>query len=275
VIDPLEMIKKYSADCLRFWASSSKLGEDVWFSEKEFIAGQRFVTKLWNASRFAIANIQDYTPNKIKKENLDMIDRWLLSKLSRIAKDCTEAMLDYDFVRVRLDVENFFWHEFCDEYLEMVKDRLYNFGNYKEESIESAKYTLYTSLLTLLKLFAPVMPHITEEIYQLHFAKIEEEKSIHRSDWPEFDNKLVDANVEELGGIAVELVSVIRKYKSSKQMTLKQELRALVIECDEKMQKKIEKISGVVMATAKLKEISFGKADVLNEKLGIRLKIEE
>ncbi|MCX6709704.1 MAG: valine--tRNA ligase, partial [Candidatus Woesearchaeota archaeon] len=182
VIDPLEMISKYSADCLRFWAASSKLGEDVWFNEKEFVAGQRFVNKLWNASKFTIPHLSDYECRKPKE--IELIDQWLLSKLSSLVKSCTEAFDSYEFVRVRLDVENFFWHEFCDEYLEIVKDRLYNSDKYEKKSIDSAKYALYTGFLTIIKLYSPITPHITEEIYQQFFAEKEKANSITISGWP-------------------------------------------------------------------------------------------
>ncbi|MBU3941956.1 MAG: class I tRNA ligase family protein, partial [Nanoarchaeota archaeon] len=84
------------------------------------------------------------------------------------------------------ETEKFFWQQFCDNYLEIVKDRLYNKENYSKEAVDSAHYTLYNITLAILKLMAPIMPHITEEIYHLYFAEIEGLKSIHGSDWPKY-----------------------------------------------------------------------------------------
>ena len=188
---------------------------------------------------------------------------------------CTDAFEKYDFVRVRLDAENFFWHEFCDEYLELVKDRMYNSAAYTPEQVNSAKYATYTALLTILKLFAPIMPHITEEIFNLYYSEKENVKSIHLSGWPAFDKALVNPDIEELGGIAVELVSEVRKFKSGKGMSLKVEIAKLIVECDEAMQGKIKKVEPQIKATAKVRGIFFEKNDgALNTALAAKVKIE-
>ncbi|PIU30313.1 valine--tRNA ligase [Candidatus Woesearchaeota archaeon CG07_land_8_20_14_0_80_44_23] len=272
-IEPAEMMQKYSADALRFWAASAKLGDDICFSEKEFTVASRLMNKLWNASKFCIQHIAGYSPEK--PQDFETIDAWLLSKLNCLVKACMAAFDNYDFVRVRLDAENFFWHEFCDEYLEMVKDRIYNPGSYTASEINSAKYAIYTAMLTMLKLFAPIMPHITEEIFSLHYSEKENARSIHAAGWPSADEKLISPDAEELGGIAIELVSEIRKFKSSKGMSLKTEISKLAVECDEAMQGKIRKVEQQIKATGKVKEISFEQNDgQLNQALAAKVKIE-
>jgi valyl-tRNA synthetase len=101
----------------------------------------------------------------------------------------------------------------------MVKYRLYEGGD------ESAKYTLYTSLLTLLKLFAPIIPHITEELYQIYFRKTEKDVSIHTSKWPDFDGKMVDEKAEEIGELAKQIISALRQFKSSRKLALNTEVK--------------------------------------------------
>ena len=125
VIDPKFVLEKYGADCLRYWAAGSKLGEDLDYMEKDLVTGNKFVTKLWNASKFAIMHLDDFE-NSIDVEELKAIDLWLLSKMNRMIKESTESFMNYEYSKTRAAVEQFFWKDLCDNYLEIVKDRLYN-----------------------------------------------------------------------------------------------------------------------------------------------------
>ncbi|MBD3261532.1 MAG: valine--tRNA ligase, partial [Candidatus Altiarchaeales archaeon] len=178
VVEPQEMIEKYCADALRFWAAGCKLGDDLPFSEKDLVTADKFITKLWNASRFSFIHLKDYKPGE---QELELVDRWLLTKLSRIIESSTRSFEQYEYYRTKADVEKFFWQIFCDYYLELVKARLYRPDDRGFDSKSSAQHTLYQSLLTILKLLAPIMPHITEEIYQGGFREKEGTKSIHVS----------------------------------------------------------------------------------------------
>ena len=230
VVDPKDMIKKYNADCLRWWAASSKLGEDLWFDEKEFINGQRFITKLWNASRFVVMNLKDYKPEELTADKIkNLADKWILQRLNETVKSVTEALEQYKYIRLRLDAEKFFRQDFCDNYLELVKDRLYNSDKYSDEEVASAKSTLYHVLFSSVKLLAPIIPHVTEEIYQDYFKQFNEEKSVHLTKWPEYSKDFefgVDLNK------ALEVLAMIRKFKSDNKMPLKSEIKKLVIESD-------------------------------------------
>ncbi|MEM3127094.1 MAG: valine--tRNA ligase, partial [Candidatus Woesearchaeota archaeon] len=189
IVTPQVVMDKYGADALRFWACGSKLGENMPYQEKDVVTGQKFVTKLWNASKFALMHLEDY---EHKKTDLELYDRWLLSKLHKIIKESTETMDQFEYSKTKHEVEKFFWHIFCDYYLEICKDRIYNSQKYSEKSKQSAQFTLYESLLSVLKLMAPITPFITEEIYHHYFSKKEKKKSIHNSSWPEFNSKYID-----------------------------------------------------------------------------------
>ena len=108
---------------------------------------------------------------KYDTPNLEVIDKWLLTKLQKLIKSCTKSFEKYEYSKVKQETDNFFWNLFCDYYLEIVKDRLYNPKKFHKGAPESAQYALYEGVLNLLKLFAPIMPYITEEIYHLYFAK--------------------------------------------------------------------------------------------------------
>ncbi len=159
VIEPQIVLEKYGADALRFWAASSKLGEDYDYQEKELVSGSRTVTKLWNTARFSKLHLDNF---KLGKVELEILDKWVLYKLDRTIKLCTEGFENYEYNRAKSAVELFFWKDFCDNYLEFVKHRVYSSELNKEK--KSALYTLYVCLLNILKLFAPIMPYITEEL---------------------------------------------------------------------------------------------------------------
>jgi len=268
VIDPKDMIEKYSADCLRFWAASSKLGEDLWFNEKELVAGKKFVTKLWNASKLAIMHLEDYRKKEIKHSDLEIMDRWILAKLNQVAKLCNESFEKYEYSRTKAEVENFFWNVFCDNYLEIVKDRLYNPDKRGKEARVSGQYAVYHTLFNTLKLIAPITPYITEEIYHLYFAAYEKEKSIHILNYPEYDESLEDEKALKIGDDFVAILSAVRKFKSNKGLSLNTPVKELVIETEHNL----DSVKEDLMAAAKAEKISSGKGDIeVNEEIKIRI----
>jgi valyl-tRNA synthetase len=251
VVQPGEVMAKYSADCLRFWAAGSKLGDDLAYLEKDVVTGKKIITKMWNASKFVIGNLADYkhveigseTGSGIEYKDLTEIDRWLLSELHRLIRECTESMKVYEYARCKQLVEKFFWQVFCDNYLEIVKDRFYNPDLHGAAAKRSAQYTLYTANLAFLKLFAPILPYITEEIYHLYFAGIEGDVSIHASRWPEFSEEMQNGTAEKLGQAAVAAVEAARKAKTEKSLSLKTPVKKLTIKAkvSEQEFRKIEK----------------------------------
>ncbi len=253
VIDPRIMIEKYSADCLRFWAAGSKLGEDLPFQEKDLVTAKKMVNKLWNASKFAIMHLEEYDGSK---PELEVFDKWMLSKIQNLVKNCTESFDKYEYSKVKAEAENFFWNVFCDYYLEIIKDRLYNPDIRGKDAKCSAQYTLYYSLLTILKLTAPFMPFITEEIYQMFFRQREGEKSVHNLSWPNFDENLVDEKSEEFGNTAIDYIDAVRKYKTDKKVSLAKEIE---LEINSEFKDKIEHVIDDLKAVVKAKTIAFGK----------------
>ncbi len=259
VVAPQDMIEKYSADSLRFWAAGSKLGEDMPFQEKDLKTGKKIVTKLWNASKFVLMHLEGF---EYEKHDLFPVDKWLLSKLQKLVKACTAHFDNYEYSKAKLEAESFFWNDFCANYLEIVKDRLYNPEKYPEAAKKSAQYVLYESLLTILKLFAPIMPYITEEIYSLYFAKKENKPSIHVSSWPEYSEALVDEAIEKTGDLVMEIISAVRKYKSDKSISLKEEIGVISIDCPDSFRKEIEPFINDIKSVARAKEIEFGRGNI-------------
>jgi valyl-tRNA synthetase len=260
VVDPRLIMENHGADALRFWAAGSKLGEDLDYQEKDLLNGKKFITKLWNATKFVFMGLQDFDGKK--PEKFERIDELFLDKLNSLVKSCTESFENYEYSRVKMDVEKFFWQSFCDNYLEIVKNRIYNAEGDKKKS---AQYALYTSLLTILKLIAPIMPFITEEIYQAYFKKTEKDESIHISEWPKFDKEVVSvhASVSPDGqnelDIFYEILTAIRQEKSKAQKSMKAEI---ILTIEKEKMKKIEDILEDLKAVACAKEIKEGTLNV-------------
>lgn len=210
---PQALIEKHSADAIRWWTASGKLGTDVVFDEAEVVDTNRLLTKIWNASRFALQFLQGYAPPAAKPE-LDPIDRWFLSKLNRLVAYYHQNFDQHEFYPQRMELQNLFWHDFCDNYIEYAKDRLYNVERRGARSAEAAKWTLHHGLLAILKLFAPYIPHITEEIYALHFRALEGAESIHKTRLPEADPTAKDEEAEAAGDLLCDLVGLVRGFKT-------------------------------------------------------------
>jgi valyl-tRNA synthetase len=285
VIEPRAVMEKYSADALRFWAASSKLGEDLAYQEKELVSGKKTITKLWNAAKLVYMNLEGYNLDNnhinniidknrnnhmnnngnIEFDELELMDKWLFLKFNNAVKEATEFWDDYNFSEARKVIELFFWRDFCDNYLEIVKHRLYNADYNTDENNSSkprlsAQHTLYNVLLGVLKLFAPIMPFITEELYQAKYANADKKdgkesasaKSLHLTNWPVHDSKLKDEAVEQAGELAINIISEVRKYKATNQMSLKQEVAKITVE------------SPVDLKKLKKQEFEAWKADVVN-----------
>jgi valyl-tRNA synthetase len=214
IILPQEVMQKYGADALRYWAASSKLGEDLDYQEKDLIAGKRFITKITNAANFIFSNIKH--SNKLAK--LHETDRLFLVQLNSLIKSATSAFEEYNYSKAKLETDQFFWSIFADNYLEIAKHRVYN-GTDEEKS--SAFYTLYQSFLALTKLMAPFTPYITEEIYQTHFKKYEKEKSIHVSSWPEEIKIKPTKDDEIIWNKLLEIIALVRQKKSEAKKSMK------------------------------------------------------
>ena len=209
-----ELLKKYNVDALRYWVATAGIGEDIPFQEKEFDRGTKILIKLWNVSRFVEMHLKKVP----KKAKLDIIDKWILGELAETLDNYKKYFDNYQPSKARKEIEMFFLHKFADFYLEMIKYRLY--GN---KNADAARYTLHQCLDAILKMWAPILPHITEEIYQNMFEK----KSIHLSQFPKPEK--IDKKALAAGKLATEIIAEIRKHKADEKMSMGAELESLSI----------------------------------------------
>ncbi len=218
-LSPQEILEDFGADAVRYWTSSAGFGRDSVIDVQKIEMGAKLVTKLWNVARFSERFLADHSPS-VAVPMLSPADRWILAGLQQLIRRATEAFRAYDYATAKNETDAFFWHDFADNYLEMAKLRLYGGDT-------GAKATLYTVLLTLLKLFAPFFPHITETIYQGLFAAKEGVLSLHRTAWPQPDIRFEEEAALTLGDTLVEIATAARRYKSEHGLSLGAELAEL------------------------------------------------
>ena len=218
---PLEMLEQYSADAARYWAASTGVGKDAIISEEKMQAGAKLVTKLWNVARFSERFLADYAPPPAPPRS-SPADRWIVSASHRLIREATAFFEAYDYVAAKNEIEIFFWRDLSDNYLEMAKKRLYDDSS---PGFEGARYGLYTALATVVKLFAPILPYVTEEIYGGIFGS--HAQSVHRSSWPVAHLSAIDDRAEAAAQTLLAVTTAVRRYKSDRNMSLGAELAAL------------------------------------------------
>ena len=226
-IDPLEVIDKYGADALRMTLMTGNApGNDMRFYWERVEASRNFANKVWNASRFIMMNIEKAPVTDVKLSDLQMADRWILSKVNTLAKDVTENMDKYELGIALQKVYDFIWEEFCDWYIEMVKPRLWS----EEDTTKAAAlWTLKTVLIQSLKLLHPYMPFITEEI----FCNLQdEEPSIMISSWPVYKDEWNFAEEEKAVETIKDAVRAIRGVRTSMNVPPSKKAKVYVVSED-------------------------------------------
>lgn len=221
-LSPRKLIESHSADAIRYWAAGAKLGTDTFFAEEDLLPSKRFLNKLWNASKFALMHLEDF-----QKESVDLmpIDKWIMARFNETQNAATSYLNTYELGLARQEIDTFFWNDLCDNYLELVKDRLYKPEIHGHLERRSAQFALYHVMLGILKLYAPYIPHMTEYIYQEGFASREEKPSIHLHQWEAFE---IDFEASIAFGEAIKkLLFQVRKAKSEEGISIKTEIERI------------------------------------------------
>lgn len=221
VIAPEEIVEKYGADALRMWAASGVIGDDIIFSWKEVIAASRFQQKFWSITNFTAMNTKDYRMSEDDRRYLRDADRWILSKLNKLVAEVRDHMENYRFNEALKAIRTFTWYEYADNYLEIVKNRIYS-GS--EEEKRAAKYTISYVLSVLTRLIAPFTPFMAEECWSKIF-----DGSVHLQKYPEVDKELLSEEFERKGEEIKEIVASIRKFKHDKNLALNAPLKRIII----------------------------------------------
>ncbi len=229
-LSPSELIDTYSADAIRYWAANSRLGTDTFFASDELSIARRFITKLWNAAKFAAAHLEDFNPT-IAEIRLLPVDSWIIERCRQTTSEAAKQLDHYEIGLARHDLDDFFWKDLCDYYLEIVKERLYQPEKHGYAERRSAQFALYYSFLNVLKLYAVYVPHITEYLYQQFFRQKDGCISLHKLCWEKTD--INDSELLTFGSKLKEVISQTRKYKTENSLSMKAEIEKVVINCME------------------------------------------
>ncbi|MCL1848937.1 MAG: valine--tRNA ligase [Clostridiales bacterium] len=252
-LDPKNLIAAHSADVLRYWTAGARLGTDTFFSQDELSIPKRFITKLWNASKFAIARLEDM--DHTVRPELSPIDRWMIARVDEVTVKSAKLLFAYEIGSARHEIDELFWKDFCDHYIEIVKERLYEPAIHGAEARGGAQYALYYALLNILKLYAIYVPHITEYIYQAFFRQREKEVSIHITQWVK--PSAIDADILQFGENLKEALFEVRKYKSERNMSMKAEIDSLDIDTEQRFLHWFRLSEKDILACSKAKMIRF------------------
>lgn len=232
IIVPEELLAQYGSDVVRYWSAKSRLGADSAYSEDVIKNGKRLVNKLWNACKFASMHFdklelidQVAAPSELEPRICHEFDKWLLFKLNELVNTVEAYMENYEYAHSIDLIEKFFWAVFCDNYLEITKSRTYNKEGLDDKGQHSAIATLYQAVQILLKLLAPFIPHVTEEIWQILYSK----NSIHsRGNWPKTENPLADIEIRHSEQL-IKILDLVRKAKAGMNLSVKADISLLEI----------------------------------------------
>lgn len=252
---PETLLSDYSADAVRYWTASGKLGTDTAFSENQLKIGQKLVTKLWNAFKFFGSSIGEIT-KRPELHPTDNLNKWLLDGLTKTMKEYHGQFEAYEYSNALEGVERFFWATFCDNYLEMVKDRFFNPGEYDPVLLSSTKEVLYEVGLALIKMYAPFVPYITEFLYQEYYVKIEKTVSLHKVflDAPRHEHSFEQSLAIIAASCSV--IDQVRKLKSEHHVSLKTPLKTLTIcTANEELLVQLSQESQLIAGITKSEEI--------------------
>lgn len=224
--DPATLISTHSADALRYWSANARLGTDTFFDAGELSNSKRFITKLWNASKFAISHLEDIDLSR--EPALLPIDRWIIGRTNETFNKANELLNEYEIGSARHEIDDLFWKDFCNDYIEVAKSRLYEPEIHGYEERRSGQYALYYALLSILKMYAIYVPHITDYIYNEFFRQHEKAASIHFLQWQRGSD--VDEKILQFGEEVKNAVSGMRKYKSENNLSMRAEMDELIVE---------------------------------------------
>ena len=243
---PPALLDAYSADGVRYWAASARLGTDTVFEEQVFKIGKRLVTKLFNAGKFVLS--QDAERHPIVNE----LDRAFVAELRKLVAEASSAFDEFEYAKALMATEQFFWSSFTDSFLELTKAR--SRGDLGTEADRgSAVAALRLGLDVLLRLFAPVLPYITEEVWSWTFAAERGQPSIHKAPWPKVEElaAIPAPNDPSSFDLAVAAIAVINKKKSDEGVSVGRVTEHLVLAANEATLARVEQVIGDVAGAAR------------------------
>ncbi|MGC8662419.1 MAG: valine--tRNA ligase [Candidatus Micrarchaeia archaeon] len=248
VVSPEETIKNYSADSLRMWcALSGAIGKDRPLIMKDVKYAHSFINKLFNSFEFASKALEGY--NESTERGYSDIDLWLLSKLNRLTKEVGKAYEEYEFMLLANKLIDFYWHDFCDFYIENVKHVVYGDDEKRKQAV---RQIIYKTLDYTLRMLAPIIPFATDHLYRRL-----NNRCVHTESFPEADDKYISNGAEENGEYINNVISYVRREKRDNKLALNYQLTAIIINIPEKYYRLIERNKKEISQICKVEKIEL------------------
>ena len=261
VVDPLELIDRFGADALRFTLAALTMpGSDLKLSEARTEGYRHFANKIWNASRFALMNLDDFKISGMhiisNLSDYSLPDRWIRGRLNQVIREVQKALENYKFNEATHTLYQFIWHEFCDWYLELIKPYLYQDKDPYRRPL--AQETLLKVLDDTLRLLHPFMPFITEEIWQQLPLK-KENGSIMKASFPRTDERFDDEQVADEMGLVIEIITALRNIRGEMNVPPGEQITVLLRIKDLGIEKRLQRNRSFIQNLAKANEIRMGE----------------
>ena len=258
VVTPIDLLEEYGSDAVRYWAAMGRPGTDTAFDTGQMKIGKRLAIKILNASKFSLSLNATLNKSDVTQD----VDHALLNKLAQVVESATNSFEKYDYTRALEITETFFW-SFTDDYVELVKERTY--GNQGEDAAKSARAALGLTTHTLLKLFAPFIPFVTEEVWSWW-----QEGSIHLTTWPQakdgITNQAID--VAALNNVTW-ILGEVRKVKTENKQSMKAEVKSLEVWAKTEVIDQVKSAQKDLLAAGNIKELILNISDT-----EIKVKVE-
>ncbi len=249
VVTPMGLLAEHGSDAVRYWAASARLGTDAAFEVSQMKIGRRLAIKVLNASKFVLSFADPGTPVELEPDRVTaVLDRAMLAGLAEVVDRATQALDAYDHTRALEATETFFW-QFCDDYLELVKDRAYGAARGGDADAASARAALVLALDVLLRLLAPVLPFATEEVWSWWRTG-----SVHRAPWPTSETLRAAAGTADPGvvGAAGSALAALRKVKSTAKVSMRTPIEKAVLAVPPGLRAGVEAALGDVRAAGRV-----------------------
>jgi valyl-tRNA synthetase len=256
VVTPMPLVEEFGSDAVRYWACNGRPGTDTAVDKGVMKIGRRLAIKILNASKFALGRLSD-GPTPGPEAVIEPLDRALLARLAEVITQATVAFEEFDYARAQEFAETFFW-SFCDDYVELVKTRAYGEGD--AAAANSGLATLALALSVQLRLFAPFLPFVTEEVWRWW-----QPGSVHRAAWPTVDELEGAAGADSLVlKMAGEVLGAIRRAKTTEKRSMRAKVRLLTVSGPPDVLEAVDAARGDLIDAGGVELLRLEKADELS-----------
>jgi valyl-tRNA synthetase len=261
VVDPLDLIDRFGADALRFTLAALTMpGSDLKLSESRTEGYRHFANKIWNASRFALMNLEgfhvDEIVREVPREDFSLPDRWIRGRLNQVIREVHQSLEEYKFNEASHTLYHFIWHEFCDWYLEMTKLYLYKEGDRRRQTL--TQWTLTDVLDAILRLLHPFMPFMTEEIWQ-QLPGRKENESIMVAGFPKPHERYDDETAANAMELVIEVTSALRNIRGEMNLPPGEQITVLFRTRTDEVERKLRENQSFIQFLALVEEFKIGR----------------